>query len=84
MREESALPEFETLLYDVDEHVATISLNQPDTRNALSAELLTDLIAAFEAARDDEEARCVVLTSIARDARSPRARTWAASRRTCR
>ena len=43
--------------------MATISLNQPDTRNALSNELLTDLIAAFEAARDDDEARCVVLTS---------------------
>ena len=38
-------------------------LNQPDTRNALSNELLGDLIAAFEAARDDEEVRCVVLTS---------------------
>jgi enoyl-CoA hydratase len=59
----SALSQFETLLYHVDQHVATISLNQPDTRNALSNELLTDLIAAFEAARDDEEVRCVVLTS---------------------
>jgi enoyl-CoA hydratase len=57
------LPEFDTLLYGVDEHVATISLNQPDTRNALSTELLTELIAAFEGARDDDEVRCVVLTS---------------------
>ena len=38
-------------------------MNQPDTRNALSTELLGDLIAAFEAGRDDEEVRCVVLTS---------------------
>src|SRR6187402_1513539 len=57
------MPDFQTLLYDVDAHVATIRLNQPDTRNALSNELLTDLVAAFEAARDDEEVRCVVLTS---------------------
>jgi 3-hydroxypropionyl-coenzyme A dehydratase len=55
---------YETILYDVAGNgVATITLNQPDTRNALSNEVLTDLIAAFEAARDDDAVRCVVLTS---------------------
>jgi 3-hydroxypropionyl-coenzyme A dehydratase len=43
--------------------VATIAMDQPDTRNALSDELLGDLIAAFEAARDDGAVRCVVLAS---------------------
>jgi 3-hydroxypropionyl-coenzyme A dehydratase len=43
--------------------VATITLNDPDTRNALSAELLLGLTAAFERARDDETVRCVVLES---------------------
>src|SRR6476469_8987067 len=38
-------------------------MDQPDTRNALSDELLSNLIAAFEAARDDDAVRCVVLTS---------------------
>jgi enoyl-CoA hydratase/carnithine racemase len=47
----------------VKDHVATITLDQPDTRNALSNELLGELIAAFEAARDDDDARVVVLTS---------------------
>jgi enoyl-CoA hydratase/carnithine racemase len=46
-----------------DTGVATIAMDQPDTRNALSDELLSDLIAAFEAARDDDVVRCVVLTS---------------------
>jgi enoyl-CoA hydratase/carnithine racemase len=54
---------YETLLYDVADGVATITLNQPDTRNALSNEVLGDLIAAFESARDDADVRCVVLTS---------------------
>jgi enoyl-CoA hydratase len=54
---------YETLLYDVTDGVATITLNQPETRNALSNEVLGELIAAFEAARDDDAARCVVLTS---------------------
>jgi enoyl-CoA hydratase len=55
---------YETLLYEVASNaVATITLNQPDTRNALSTEVLGELIAAYEAARDDVAVRCVVLTS---------------------
>jgi enoyl-CoA hydratase len=46
-----------------DSGVATITLNDPDTRNALSAELLLGLIEAFERAREDEHVRCVVLAS---------------------
>ena len=42
------------LRYDVSATgVATIALDQPDTRNALSDELLGDLLAALEAARED-------------------------------
>jgi enoyl-CoA hydratase len=54
---------FETLQYETSNGVATVTLDQPDTRNALSNELLVDLIAAFETARDDDAVRCVVLTS---------------------
>jgi len=56
---------FETLRYDRDHQtgVATIALDHPETRNALSDELLDDLLAAFAAARDDDAVRCVVLTS---------------------
>jgi enoyl-CoA hydratase len=52
-----------TVRYDVQGGVATIALDQPETRNALSDEVLDDLIAAFERARDGEAVRCVVLTS---------------------
>jgi enoyl-CoA hydratase/carnithine racemase len=52
------------VLYDVSEGgIATITLNDPETRNALSAELLGGLIEAFERARDEEAVRCVVLAS---------------------
>ena len=55
---------YATVRYEVaDSGVATIAMDQPDTRNALSDELLGDLIAAFEAARDDAAVRCVVLAS---------------------
>jgi enoyl-CoA hydratase len=52
-----------TVRYDVDGGIATIALDQPETRNALSDEVLDDLIDAFEMARDDDGVRCVVLTS---------------------
>jgi len=54
----------EVVLYDLSESsVATITLNDPDTRNALSPEMHGALIAAFERARDEDGARCVVLAS---------------------
>src|SRR5690349_6003332 len=49
--------------YDAQDGIATIALDQPETRNALSDELLTELLGAFERAHDDDDIRCVVLTS---------------------
>jgi len=46
-----------------DSGVAAITLDDPDTRNALGDETLDELIDAFESARDDDSVRCVVLTS---------------------
>jgi enoyl-CoA hydratase len=55
---------FATVRYEVAATgVATIALDQPETRNALSDAVLDDLLAAFEAARADERVRCVVLGS---------------------
>jgi enoyl-CoA hydratase len=51
------------VLYEVSDGVATITLNEPSTRNALSAEVLRGLIDAFVCARDEERVRCVVLAS---------------------
>jgi enoyl-CoA hydratase len=54
----------EHVLYELDDSgVATLTLNDPDTRNALSPEMLAGLIAGFERSRDEDEARCVVLRS---------------------
>ncbi len=49
--------------YDVEGGVATIALDDPDTRNSLSDAMLDGLVEAFELARDDDAVRCVVLTS---------------------
>jgi enoyl-CoA hydratase/carnithine racemase len=49
--------------YEVADGVATISLDDPETRNSLSDAMLDGLIAAFERARDDDAVMAVVLAS---------------------
>jgi enoyl-CoA hydratase len=56
-------PEREIVLYAVADGVATITLNEPSTRNALSAEVLGGLLNSFALARDDDAVRVVVLAS---------------------
>ena len=51
------------VLYGVADGVATLTLNDPATRNSLSAELIGGLIAGLQRAREDDAVRCVVLAS---------------------
>jgi len=53
---------YEALLYDVTDGVATITINRPERRNALSWTVMTELRGAFAAAKADPAARVVVLT----------------------
>ncbi|MBA3264524.1 MAG: enoyl-CoA hydratase/isomerase family protein [Thermoleophilaceae bacterium] len=53
----------EVVSYAVAGAVATIAMDQPATRNALSSELLDALIAAFTRAREDPAVRVCVLAS---------------------
>ncbi|RFA10492.1 enoyl-CoA hydratase [Subtercola boreus] len=46
-----------------DPGIAVVTLDSPATRNALSDELMDQLLAALEAARDDDTVRVVVITS---------------------
>ena len=55
---------YDNITYEVaPTGVARVALDQPETRNALSDDVLAELIAALEAARDDAAVHCVVLTS---------------------
>lgn len=57
-------PDFEKVSYEVDDiGVATIAMNDPETRNSLSPQMLLELIAAFNLAKADPEVRVVVLGS---------------------
>jgi len=52
----------EKVLYEVADGVATVTLNDPEKRNMLSGQMLTELVEAMKRARDAEEVRAVVLT----------------------
>jgi 2-(1,2-epoxy-1,2-dihydrophenyl)acetyl-CoA isomerase len=53
---------YETVLYDVEHGVATITLNRPEKLNAISDQLATDLEDAVRAADADDGVRAIVLT----------------------
>src|SRR5947208_16985119 len=55
-------PEFESVLYDTANGVATVTINRPDRRNALSWTVMTELREAMAAAKADSDVRVVVLT----------------------
>ena len=52
----------ESVLYEVRDYVATITLNRPEQRNALNFEAYDRLEAAFRQAVRDEDTRCVIVT----------------------
>ena len=54
---------YETIRYEVEDGVATLTLDSPENRNALSNELMTELLDALESAHGDDAVRCLVLTS---------------------
>ena len=52
----------DTVLYDLNSHIATITLNRPEVKNALNQEAYNALAQSFWRAQADPEVRCVVLT----------------------
>jgi enoyl-CoA hydratase len=55
------MPEYQNVLYAVEDRIARITINRPRYRNGQSAQLLMDLDAAIAAAAADNEVRVIVL-----------------------
>ena len=53
--------ERETILFDVADNVATITLNRPDSLNSFNEAMALDMTWAWETVRDTEEIHCAVL-----------------------
>lgn len=59
-------PAFETILYDVTDGIATITLNRPDRLNAFTPRMMLDMIAAFDLTDADDAVRAVIVTGAGR------------------
>ena len=54
--------DFETILFDVDEHIATITLNRPERLNATTDTSRTELGQAWAIVREDPDIRVAIVT----------------------
>jgi enoyl-CoA hydratase/carnithine racemase len=54
--------DFETLIWEVEDRVATITLNRPEKLNAMSWVMFNEIADAFDRAAGDDEVRAVVIT----------------------
>ncbi|MEY2426637.1 MAG: hypothetical protein QOI61_2209 [Actinomycetota bacterium] len=52
----------EPLLYEVDDYVATITLNRPDRRNAISTSMLNQLAKRLQEADRSRDVRAIIIT----------------------
>ena len=57
---------FETIKYEVEDQILTITLNRPDKLNAYNATMQKEMIAAFDASDADDNIRAVIVTGAGR------------------
>jgi hypothetical protein len=57
---------YETVRYEVDESILTITLNRPDKLNAFTTQMLHEMIDAFDRADKDDAIRAVIVTGAGR------------------
>ncbi|CAM3058000.1 1,4-dihydroxy-2-naphthoyl-CoA synthase [Lactococcus hircilactis] len=53
---------YEDIKYEVYDHIAKITINRPEVRNAFRPKTVSELIDAFSVARDDTEVGVIILT----------------------
>src|SRR6476660_6754578 len=58
--------DYQQILYEVSDKIATITLNRPDRMNAWTSTMEGDVRHAMETARDDDNVRVIVLTGAGR------------------
>jgi len=61
-----AIRPYETLLYDIRDGIATLTLDRPERMNAFTARMMLDLIAAFDATDGDDAVKAVIVTGSGR------------------
>jgi len=57
---------YETILYDVDDGILTLTLNRPERLNAFTGVMMSEMIDAFDRADADDAVRAIVVTGAGR------------------
>ena len=57
---------FETILYEVDEGILTITLNRPERLNAFNNRMRDEVISALDAADADDNVKAIIFTGSGR------------------
>lgn len=57
---------YQTLKYEVDQGVLTLTLNRPDQLNAFTVEMAQELVHAFNRASEDDDVRAIIVTGAGR------------------
>ena len=58
--------DYSQILYSVDEHIATLTLNRPDKLNAFTVTMMREMIDAFGRVDADDDVRAVIVTGAGR------------------
>ncbi|MFN3254937.1 MAG: crotonase/enoyl-CoA hydratase family protein [Ilumatobacter sp.] len=58
--------EYSEIIYDVSDHVATITLNRPERLNAFTGTMMNEMIDAFDRLDADDDVRAVIVTGAGR------------------
>jgi enoyl-CoA hydratase/carnithine racemase len=57
---------YETILYDVSDHVLTITMNRPDRLNAFNEQMRVEMTDALDRADADDDVRAIIVTGAGR------------------
>ena len=57
---------YNTIVYDVEDGILTLTLNRPEKLNAFTGEMLTEMIDAFDRADADDDVRAIIVTGAGR------------------
>lgn len=57
---------YETIIYEKEKGIATLTFNRPEVRNAINYQMAEEMFAVVEEAKDDDEVRVLIVTGAGR------------------
>jgi enoyl-CoA hydratase/carnithine racemase len=60
------MSDYEQILYEVEDHILTITLNRPEKLNAFTGVMMSEMINAFDRADADDNVKAIIITGAGR------------------